>query len=482
MSETPVEKTLVGSSSDDDSLRRKSETPLSTTPHQHHVLPASIIAAEVTPGSAVQPAAETDSDTDSESNHSPAQTAGHDDIPDGGLNAWFQCFASWVLLVDTWGVINCFGVYQTFYERGTLFERSPSDLAWIGSIQSALLLIIGSVVGPLYDAGYFRIMMRSGIFLIVLGQFMVSLCHTYWQVFLAQGLCIGLGSGLAFLPSTAILSQYFKKRLGLAIGFSAAGSPVAGIIFPIMFGHLEPRIGFAWATRAIAFVLLGLSAIPLAFMKTRVTPTKRPYEFKLIKDIARDLPFLFAALGMALVFMTMYVPYFYIQAYAINKGITTKGFSPYLITIMSAGSVPGRIIPNHIGDKVGPLNVLIVLALACMILAFSWMSITSMGSLVVFLILYGCASGGLVSGAASMVIAMAPDLSVIGVRMGFMYTFAGLATLVGPPVAGAIIGDSGEHRNWIPGIGWSGAGLALGLGMLVTGRTLHYRWHHTKCI
>ncbi|KAL5601235.1 hypothetical protein BROUX41_006033 [Berkeleyomyces rouxiae] len=403
------------------------------------------------------------------------------DIPDGGAEAWFQVFASWVLLADTWGVINCYGVYQTFYARGTLFDRSPADLAWIGSLQSALLLIIGSVVGPLYDAGHFRAMMLAGVFLILFGLFMVSLCSTYWQVMLAQGLCIGLGCGLTFLPSTAILSQYFKKRLGLAIGISATGSPVAGIVLPIMFAQLEPRIGFAWATRAIAFLLTALSVVPVVFMRTRVTPVQRKFGGSALTSIFKDVPFLFSAFGLAFAFMTMYVPYFYIQTYAINKGITTKDFSPYLITLVSAGSIPGRVIPSYIGDKAGPLNVMLFMVLMSFVLAFAWMSITSLGGMIVFCIFYGMASGGVVSGTSSVVIAMAPDMGVVGTRIGFLFTFAGLFTLVGPPVAGALIGDS-DTRNWKAGISWAGGGLALGWLLLVLARVLHYRRYKTACI
>ncbi|KAL1898622.1 hypothetical protein Cpir12675_001826 [Ceratocystis pirilliformis] len=404
-----------------------------------------------------------------------------DTVPDGGFEAWFQCFGSWVIMANTWGVINCYGVYQTFYARGTLFDRSPSDLSWIGSLQSALLLIVGSVVGPLYDAGHFRAMMLSGVFLILFGLFMVSLSTTYWQVMLSQGLCVGLGCGLAFLPSTAILSQYFDKHLGLAIGISSTGSPVAGIILPIMFGQLEPKVGFARATRYIAVLLTVFSIVPVVFMRTRVKPIKRKFGGSTIKGIFKDIPFLLSALGLAFAFMTMYVPYFYIQTYAINKGITTKDFSPYLITIVSAGSILGRVIPNYISDKAGPLNVMVSMVFMSLILASCWMTINSLAGMIAFCAFYGMASGGVVSGTSSVVISLSPSMDVVGTRIGFLFTFAGLATLVGPPVTGALIGDN-EARNWKAGISWVSGGLALGWTMLLLSRVLHYHGHKARRI
>lgn len=45
---------------------------------------------------------------------------------------------------------------------------------------------------------------------------------------LAQGFCIGLGGGMLFVPSVAILPTYFSTKIGLAIGLAAAGSSMGG--------------------------------------------------------------------------------------------------------------------------------------------------------------------------------------------------------------------------------------------------------------
>jgi MFS family permease len=142
------------------------------------------------------------------------------------------------------GIVNSFGVYQTYYESNLLSQRSSSDISWIGSLQAFLLLIIGVITGPLYDAGYFRPLVFTGSFLVVFGMIMTSLCTAYWQVILAQGLCIGIGSGCLFIPSVAIVSTYFSTKKALATGIAASGSSIAGIICPIVFHRLEPRSVF----------------------------------------------------------------------------------------------------------------------------------------------------------------------------------------------------------------------------------------------
>jgi hypothetical protein len=129
----------------------------------------------------------------------------------------------WLTLMAR-GIVNAFGTYQTYYEEGFLSSSSPSSIAWVGSIQAFLLLFVGALTGPVYDAGYSRALIIGGSFFLVFGQMMLSLCTEYWQVLLAQGFCIGIGSGLLCVPSTAILSQYFTTRLATAVGITASGS------------------------------------------------------------------------------------------------------------------------------------------------------------------------------------------------------------------------------------------------------------------
>lgn len=85
-------------------------------------------------------------------------------------------------------------------------------------------MMVGAATGPVYDAGYFRELLIGGSFFLIFGQMMLSLCKEYWQVLLAQGFCIGIGCGMLFVPSVAILSTYFTTKLATATGIAAAGS------------------------------------------------------------------------------------------------------------------------------------------------------------------------------------------------------------------------------------------------------------------
>ncbi|KAK7413912.1 hypothetical protein QQX98_007179 [Neonectria punicea] len=381
-------------------------------------------------------------------------------IPEGGLEAWLQVLGSWVILAATWGLAGTFGIYQTYYERELLPNSSASAISWVGSLPGALSFILAPISGTLYDAGYFRQTLWFGVFLILLGQFMTSLATTYWQVLLAQGICVGLGCGLAYVPSTAILSQYFHRKRALVIGIASTGAPVVGIIFPVIFGRLQPTLGFGWTTRIIAFILLGLSIIPVGFMHTRIPPSG---QIRSLIDTSalRDPVFCLVMAGSFFVFLTLYIGFFYVQLFAVRNSIGDASFLPYFITIMNAGSIPGRVLPSHIADRIGALETQIAVTALSAIMMYGWLGVYNVGGLITFAFLYGLFSGGLVGVTPSLIATLSPDPGRLGTRMGMMFFVSGVATLVGLPVAGVILGDYSEVR-WLAMIGYAAGALTLG--------------------
>jgi MFS family permease len=47
--------------------------------------------------------------------------------------------------------------------------------------------------------------------------------HHYYQTFLAQGVGMGIGMGLMFLPALSVTSHYFQARRSVAMGIVIAG-------------------------------------------------------------------------------------------------------------------------------------------------------------------------------------------------------------------------------------------------------------------
>jgi len=57
---------------------------------------------------------------------------------------------------------------------------------------------------------------------------MTSLAEEFWQTMLAQGIGLGIGTGLIFLPALSVVSQFFLKRRSLGLGITTTGSSIGG--------------------------------------------------------------------------------------------------------------------------------------------------------------------------------------------------------------------------------------------------------------
>lgn len=247
-------------------------------------------------------------------------------------------------------------MFQTYYESGAVFEETSSNISWIGSIQALSMLLASAVAGSIYDRGGYRYLLFFGSFCVVFGHMMLSLCKAYWQVLLAQGVLIGMGGGCLYVPGVAIMPTYFSSRLGLALGLAAFGSSTGGIIYPIMFYKLVDEVSFGWTCRIIGFTALATLIVPLATLKMRV----KPDQVRSIIDWSAftDWQYLTFVAGMFVGFTSLYVAAFYTSFFGQATEITDESLSFYLIPIFNAGSVLGRIVPNWLSDRIGPLNVL----------------------------------------------------------------------------------------------------------------------------
>ena len=211
-------------------------------------------------------------------------------------------------------------------------------------------------------------------------------------------------------------------------------------------------------------------SISLAVMKMRVVPAQKR---KLWEPTAfKEKPYLFFTIGTFFAFMGLYTPFFYVQSYAIEYNIMNENTAFYMLSTMNAASIFGRIIPNFIADKAGPLNVVIPGTIAAGVLVFGWIGIKGTAGLVIFCILYGFFSGCFVSIPPTVVVTLCPHPSVIGTRMGMCFALGGLGLLMGTPVAGQLINQYG----FTSGIAFSGVAVALGVVFMVSARIAKTGW------
>ena len=385
-------------------------------------------------------------DVEPETQLPPSQPpAGPGPPPNGGLLAWLHVLGGFMLFFNSWGLLNTFGVFQTYYESGQLFQKSSSDISWIGSIQAFCVMFVGIFAGPVYDRGYLKALLFVGSFGIVFGNMMLSLCHEFWEVLLAQGFCIGIGAGCLFVPCVSVLPSYFSTRIGLAVGVAASGSSLGGIIYPIVVYKLIGEVGFPWAVRTVGFIALGTLLFPIAIMRMRVKPPRA----RALVDLTaiKDVQYVVFTVSTLVGIMGLGVALFFVSFYPQNRHITDDSLAFYIVPIFNAGSCFGRTLPNALADKAGPFNVLAPATLATGVLMLCTIAVHTKGAMIVVALLLGFTSGVQIAMPPVCFVALTKDKSKIGTRMGMGFGVAAFGVLTAGPAGGAILGQT-DPLTW----------------------------------
>ncbi|KAI0708179.1 major facilitator superfamily domain-containing protein [Cerioporus squamosus] len=406
----------------------------------------------------------------------PTKATTESEFPEGGPTAWLTVLGAFFVQACAFGYTTSFGVYQDFYARTYLSNESSSAISWIGSINAFLVIASGLFVGPLYDRGYFYYLLYGGSILLAFSLFMLSLAKpdAFYQILLSQGIGAGLGAGMLYLPSISVVSHYFRRRRALAMTMVSSGSSIGAVVHPVMLNNLlnNPSIGFATAARANAGLIAGLLLVSCLLMRSRLAPPKKSVHlWTVAKRFAKDKPYVFAALGMALFIIGFYFPLFYLQLDAVRHGVD-ETFAFYSLVILNACSFFGRLAPGVVANRVGSGNIVVVFTFICAVTIFGLIGLGSVASVVVIAVIYGLASGVYITMLAPFLATLTDDFSELGARMGLAFFGCGVGSLIGTPISGALL--TSDYIWWRPAV-FSGIMAFAGWCCYLTSVILHRR-------
>ncbi|KAF7595514.1 hypothetical protein BBP40_005850 [Aspergillus hancockii] len=380
----------------------------------------------------------TSSDTRIEENALSAKEGAIDSPPDGGFIAWSVVAGAWCTSFCSFGWVNSVGIFQEYYKRNILKQYSASTVSWIPSLQIFFMLGSGPIIGFLYDRYGPRYLVLVGTFLHVFGLMMASISKEFYQLLLAQGVCSAIGAAAIFQPALSSVSGWFDKKRGAAFGILATGSSMGGVIFPIMVTHLINSVGFGWAMRSVAFLILFLLIIANFTVRCRVPPQPQKVT---AQDLSRPLrePLSLLVMGAyALLTFGIYIPINYLVVSATAQGMSVE-LSQYLVPILNAASFFGRLGTGLVADKLGRYNIFVSVCAATGILILAlWIPASSNAASIVFAAFFGFFSGSYVSLSPALIAQISPPKE-FGYRNGLLFLAAAIPGLTTSPIAGAIL-------------------------------------------
>jgi len=370
-------------------------------------------------------------------------------------------FYGWVVLATgclvtliAWGFYYSFGVF--FRDIQIEFGTNRAEISLVASILIFTSSTMGLASGWATDKYGPRIPVGIGGVLVCAGLILGSRASAVWQLYVSIGFIAGCGISAAFTPYVSTLVRWFVKMRGLVQGIMAAGIGIGMMVIAPLSEKLLASYG--WRT---SFVILGIANL-FIFTVSALLVRRSPEEKGLMhygiskrddRDVTavhmtatyakrslslreairtRDLWLVFGV--MLTLLLTIFMVASHLVNYAKDTGMTPTG-AAFLITIVGAASIVGKVGMGYLADRLGSKKIIIVCAsiLAGLML---WLS-SPMNPWMfrVFAILYGLAYGGAFP-VLNLVIVQTFGVTHMGKIVGFTNLGSAIGGVIGPWLAG----------------------------------------------
>lgn len=307
-----------------------------------------------------------------------------------------------------------------------------------------------------------QLVIMSGGVVFGLGCILASLSQYVWQFALTQGVLVGMGTCMAYVPTMSVAPTWFDQRRGLAMGIVISGSACGGMIWPPVLRAITSHIGFRNALRISGCVVILF--VPLAGFTLRWEPNfKNKVRGQMMGlsrrtgwmrmplvdwHVAKSKKFVAQALGSFLQSTGYSTPLFFYAAFARSLGYSAS-MADSFITISNASNFVSRIVIGYAADRLGRLNILYLTTILSAISVFTfWLPATFVDHsisgttadvlFIVFTIMYGC------FGSAYISLFPASLIELFGVQHftsvnGALYLIRGIGALLGTPLTGLLL-------------------------------------------
>jgi len=269
-------------------------------------------------------------------------------------------------------------------------------------------------------------------------SFMNSLGMFYlFYVFIALGYVFG-----GPLPCQVLISRWFTKNRGKAMGIAYLGIGTGGALVPLIAAGLEKNVGWHLALMTLGFLVIVI-AIPLSFF-LKASPLKQNVEKKTesvvsIKDILKNRNFYLLAFGSMCSIGAVGGINQHLKLYLRDLSFT-QAQAAQIMSLVLFMSLGGRVLMGMLADLIRRKYVMILIYLIVASSIPLLLMPDFSGRIYVFAVIFGIGLGG-----DYMIIPlMAGDLfgvRTLGRVMGIILVADGMAESLTPMLVGALYND-----------------------------------------
>lgn len=355
-----------------------------------------------------------------------------------------------------------FGLYIDPLEREFGWSR------WAVAGGFSIALLVGSVASPLIGRGVDRYGPRRVILLgavLTAGSFLLlATTSALWQWFLYQSLAAIFRNMMFFIPFQTLVSRWFDRKRGLAVGILGTGFSMGGfVVVPILQAVID---AVQWEGSFVVSAIVTVAVIaPISLLLIRNDPsdmglradgdmlaegeTPKPVVLTGLTDrqALRTPLFWVIALALMMFFFGMFgwtshaVPYYESVGYS-------KWWAAQLLAIAAGSGIITRLVFGYIADRISRIEVAAMALCGCLTLSMIVLLATG-GSVVgvVFFLMFwfvGSSGGPMIE---PLLTARTFGIAYFASILGAIAIVSQSGQIVSPIIAGAIYDATGEY-DW----------------------------------
>ena len=230
-----------------------------------------------------------------------------------------------------------------------------------------VMMSAGAGVGALLDRFAIRWIMAGGALLMAISFLLMSWALHPWQLLVLFGVGVATGVSMAGpLAASTVIARWFEAKRGLAMGISAMGPPVGGLLLTPAAGWLLGEFSWRGVLQAFACVAFVLAPLCLLIIRNsphdvgqsvdgrssdlpRPSPSHAPKEWSAPK-ILRSRNFWALALAMGVVFGVGSGWNANVARFGEDLGYSGREISA-LIGIGAGLGIPGTLLFGRLADR-----------------------------------------------------------------------------------------------------------------------------------
>jgi MFS family permease len=168
-----------------------------------------------------------------------------------------------------WSVRSTFALFYVALLHEFGWGRAETALGY--SLSWLLLLVFSPLAGRLNDHFGPRVLVPVGGVVLAMGLALTGVAQTLWHYYLAFGVLVAAGIACIMMPAAAVISHWFIRSRGAAMGIISAGSSLSAFLFYPLNAWLIATFGWRRALVIYAVIVL-LGVVPLGALLYRRRP------------------------------------------------------------------------------------------------------------------------------------------------------------------------------------------------------------------